>query len=128
MASRNWIDESLRDPEIRLSYEVEGLCLEFAEALHEAFEGRGLSQREVARRAGMTASAVSRNLAGEQNMTLETLAKLAFAAGLRVRPEFAEIHEGCPYRVEVSVGDRAAVGVDYPDSPVYCDDDQPLAA
>jgi transcriptional regulator with XRE-family HTH domain len=130
MSSRHWMEESLADAEIRLAYEVEGLSLECAEAILAAYETLGLSQRAAAARIGMKESAVSRALSGDHNMTLETLAKLALAAGLRVKPELREIREADnPYRVPVREMRRHQSTIDFPrDTGFLASDDENLAA
>jgi transcriptional regulator with XRE-family HTH domain len=49
------------------------------QALTEEHTARGLTQADIARLLGKDKSFVSRKLAGTSNMTLETLADLAFA-------------------------------------------------
>ena len=57
--------------------------LDLAISICTRMEELGLSKNEVAERAGMKASALSRIIAGEQNMTLSTIAKLECALDMR---------------------------------------------
>lgn len=62
---------------------------EIAHALNKALEEehaqRGLTQADIARMLGKQKSFVSRKLSGDTNMTLETLADLAYALDRPVR-------------------------------------------
>lgn len=62
---------------------------EIAHALNQALEEeharRGLTQADIARTLGKQKSFVSRKLSGDTNMTLETLADLAYALDRPVR-------------------------------------------
>lgn len=81
-----WID-ALEDPEARMEYETESLFFACTEAILSAIEKTGLTIKEAAARAGLKAPSVSRSLSGGHNMTLRTLARLAFAAQCRVEIE-----------------------------------------
>lgn len=65
------------------------LLSEIAHALNKALEEehaqRGLTQADIARTLGKQKSFVSRKLSGDTNMTLETLADLAYALDRPVR-------------------------------------------
>lgn len=58
---------------------------ELSKALSEEHEKRGLTMAEIARVLDCNRSHVSRKLSGESNMTLETLADLAYALDRPVR-------------------------------------------
>ena len=57
--------------------------LDLAISICTRMEELGLSKNEVAERAGMKASALSRIIAGEQHLTLSTIAKLECALDMR---------------------------------------------
>jgi transcriptional regulator with XRE-family HTH domain len=61
---------------IRLLGEIQNALLE---ALDEEHRSRGLTRAEIARLIGKNKSFVTRKLNGDSNMTLESLADLAFA-------------------------------------------------
>ncbi len=54
-------------------------------ALQDAIRRSGLTQREVARQAGIDSSQVSRFMSGSRNMTLGTAEKVAEAVGVEIR-------------------------------------------
>lgn len=62
------------------------------EALEEEFRARGLTQAEMARIIGRSKSFVSRKMSGTSNMTIETLADLAFALDRPVMISFPSRH------------------------------------
>lgn len=61
-------------------------------AAHDAKEA-GLSQRALAERLGKDPAVVNRMLNGEQNLTLRSIAELAWALGLDVAFEFRKRRE-----------------------------------
>jgi transcriptional regulator with XRE-family HTH domain len=61
---------------VRLIGEIQRALLE---ALDEEHRSRGITRAEIARLIGRNKSFVTRKLNGESNMTLQTLAELAFA-------------------------------------------------
>lgn len=72
------------------SFAEERLIVATAEAIWEQMERRGVTQAEVAAALGKTKAYVSQVLSGDRNMTLRTLADIAFAIGsqvdVRLRP------------------------------------------
>ena len=53
--------------------------------LRTARKSKGLTQKEMGERVGITESAYSRYESGKQNLTLDTLQKVAEAMGVSVR-------------------------------------------
>ena len=73
------------DPRERAIAElIEEVGLELRVAMHRA----GVSQQATARRLGKSQSHVSSALGGSRNMTLRTLAEIAWAAGLTIEFDF----------------------------------------
>lgn len=72
------------------------------QALSEEHERRGLTQADMARTLGRDRSFISRKLAGTSNMTLETLADLAYALDRPVRVELPARTVGKPAVVTLS--------------------------
>ena len=64
------------------------------EAVAQALEETGLSQRELAVRLGLSEGAVSQVLGGDRNLTLNKIAAYADALDRRVIVKFAHCHEG----------------------------------
>lgn len=62
----------------------EALILDATELISELIEARGLSRAELAKRIGKARGFVTQVLSGSRNMTLRTLADLAYALDARV--------------------------------------------
>ena len=65
--------------------------LEFIDALVAAMDARGVSGAELARRMGTSRAWVSRVLAGECNLTVATIGKLAFPLGMKVTTQIVPV-------------------------------------
>lgn len=68
--------------------------LDIATSICRRMDELGLTKGELARRAGMKASALSRIIAGKQNLTLASIAKLEIALGIRFDGGFLYQPEG----------------------------------
>lgn len=73
----------LSDPEVRRTYEEELLLGEATENLTALLRSLGISQRELARRLGVSEARVSQIVSGAENLTLRSLAALGWALGVR---------------------------------------------
>jgi predicted nucleotidyltransferase/DNA-binding XRE family transcriptional regulator len=71
-------------PEALRGHEQERLVLEATDRISEAMEEAGISKADLARMLGTSRAHVSTLLSGERNMTLRTLADLAYVLGRRV--------------------------------------------
>ena len=67
----------------RVAYHKEGLQLDVASQLIEAMEKGGVSRSELARRLDVSPAYITKVLQGNANLTLTSLAKLAFALDLK---------------------------------------------
>jgi transcriptional regulator with XRE-family HTH domain len=65
--------------------------LEFIDALVAEMDAQGINGAELARRMGTSRAWVSRVLAGECNLTVATMGKLAFALGMRVTTQIVPL-------------------------------------
>ena len=79
--AEEWAAKAARDP----LYGHEHAVLHLAATIAEELGRRGLPQDELARRAGLTPSYVSRVLGRPENMTLQTAFRLCNALGLELR-------------------------------------------
>jgi len=75
--------EFIADDERRRLYERESLAFDATELIARLMAESEVSKAELARRIGKTRSYVTQVLAGSRNLTVYTLADLAFALGYR---------------------------------------------
>ena len=73
------IEEEMKDPDFRKGVELETKKLEMSLAIINLRKKKKISQSKLAEKIGMKQSAVGRIEAGKQNLTVETLQKIAFA-------------------------------------------------
>ena len=88
---RSWSelrDEALSSPEARESYEATRIRFELGRSVRERREALGMTQAQLARKAGLQQPAVARFEAGGTMPTLPVLERLAGALGLRLRVDF----------------------------------------
>lgn len=77
------LNKELKDPTFEEGYKAESEKLESAYAIFKAREEMGWTQNELAERANVPRSTVSRTESGN-NTSIETLNKLAFAMGKKL--------------------------------------------
>ena len=92
--SEAWIARQTKDPEFRQFYEAERLILWTTEEIAEAMVVQGLSRADIADRIGTSRANITQLLSGSRNMTLRSLAKLAYACGMRAAIQFEELSDG----------------------------------
>lgn len=80
--------ELLNDPEARASYEATRIRFELGEAVRGRREELGLTQAELARRAGLKQPAVARLEMGGTMPSIPTLERIAEALGTRLDVRF----------------------------------------
>ena len=73
------LKQELKDPEFRRGFEMEKKKLEMSLSIINLRKKKKVSQAKLAEKIGMKQSAVGRIEAGKQNLTIETLQKIAFA-------------------------------------------------
>ena len=79
--------ENMKDPEFAAAYAEADAEYSVLEAMLKARLEAGLTQAEVAERAGTTQSAIARLEGGSVSPTVETLRKYAKAVGKRLKVE-----------------------------------------
>lgn len=91
-------DSRLTDPEVRRVFEEERLVAEATDTLAALVEEAGLSQRELAARLGVSEGRISHILSGGTNLTLRSLAALAWALGVEFKlcPQAMRDRRGTP--------------------------------
>jgi transcriptional regulator with XRE-family HTH domain len=77
-------------------YDILYIMSDIAELLTSARESAGLTQAELARRAGTSQSAIARLERGQVSPSLETVRRLARAAGFEVRVSLVPRTDGDP--------------------------------
>ena len=75
----------MEDPEYRRLYTIEGLVTDTAELVAQLMEAQGVKKAELARRLGKSRAWVTQLLSGKANMTIRTLAEVAYALGAEVK-------------------------------------------
>lgn len=83
-STNSWLSRELEDPQARRVFEQERLALVAAAALLEAMEAQGITKAELAERLGCSRAYVTQLLGGTRNMTLRSLADLAWALDKRL--------------------------------------------
>jgi len=81
-----WLASQLEALQLDPEFLAEDLVLDVCEQIAAAMEDQGLSQKALAERLGITPSAISQLLSGEQNVTLQRLVAVALALGRSVVP------------------------------------------
>jgi len=88
---KEFLNEQLKDPEIRAEWEA--LEPEFAivQAIIDARKNSGLTQKQLSERAGITQADISRLENGNANPSLNTLKRLASAMEMTLKIEFTPL-------------------------------------
>ncbi len=81
---QDWLHESLRNPEFRKAYDSLAPKYALINAMLDARNKKGMTQAEIARRAGTTQSAIARFESGRTNPTLEFASRLSRALGAKL--------------------------------------------
>jgi predicted transcriptional regulator len=86
---KSWLDKKLEKKSFKKNFQVEVEKLSIGEQLVKIRLDAGITQAEVARRVGTTASAISRYENAEYDRyELRTLQKIALACGLKLELHF----------------------------------------
>lgn len=83
----DYLNQQLKDPEIREEFEKESTKLESAIALTKVRKDAGLSQRKLAELSKVPQSTIARIERGD-NTSMDTLSKLAEAMGKKLTVNF----------------------------------------
>jgi DNA-binding XRE family transcriptional regulator len=90
----DWLKEEKRDEEFRLLWSEREAAYRVARELIRLRKQQGLSQSEVARRAGLKQPAIARLESGAVKPTLDTIQRVAHALGREV--EVTLVRAGAP--------------------------------
>jgi transcriptional regulator with XRE-family HTH domain len=83
-----YIERQMRDPEFRDLVEKEIAALELGIQIARLREALKMNQTQLAARAGMNASKISKIESSPRNVTLNTLTRLAVALNRRIKIDF----------------------------------------
>lgn len=84
----DYLNEQLKDPELKKEFDNETTKLESAIALSEVRESEGLSQRELSAISNIPQSTIARIESGS-NTSVDTLTKIANAIGKKLVIKFS---------------------------------------
>ncbi len=82
--ARTKFDEFVSDVERKRIFEQEALAFQATEVISELMAAAGVTKAELARRLGTSRAFVTQTLSGSRNLTLHTLADVAFVLGSRI--------------------------------------------
>lgn len=85
---QEYLAGQLKNAKIKKHYDEYGKQLEIAYEILQLRKKKGISQSELARRIGTSQSNIARMEAGEQNLTTDTLQKIAEAFNRNLKVEF----------------------------------------
>lgn len=86
----DYLAKELKDPEFKRYFEEYGKQIELAYEIMRLRKKSGISQAALAERIGTTQSNIARIEAGKQNLTTDTLQKIAVALKRNLRIEFVK--------------------------------------
>lgn len=81
--SKRALSDILKEAIDSFEYEAEGLKLEIADSLIKKMQEKNVNRAELAAKIGVSSAYITKALRGYTNLSLETLAKFAFALGCR---------------------------------------------
>ena len=88
-----YIERQMQDPEIRDLVEKEVAALQVGIQIARLREALKMNQTQLAARAGMNASKISKIESSPKNVTLNTLTRLALALNRRIEIDFVPVGE-----------------------------------
>jgi len=87
MKKKTQFEQLMESPEFRKLYAIEGLVAEAGEFIARLLEEQRVSKAELARRLGKSRAYITQMLSGSTNLTVRTLAEVAYALGVEVKLE-----------------------------------------
>ena len=95
-----WINASEKNKKL---YSEEQLILEVTEAIWGALENRNWTKAQLAKALGTSKAYITQLLDGSRNMTLRTLADIAFTIGMKIKVRLCEKDESDQWEFADSV-------------------------
>lgn len=93
-ANERWIADQSASPEARREYEEERLIVWCLDEIAGAMERAGLTSADVARKLDVSRAHITQIFRGSRNVTLRTLADLAWACDSRLDVRLEPLREG----------------------------------
>lgn len=91
------LNEQLKNKEFRKNFELERVKVALAQKLAEIRQEEGMNQTELAKKMKVSQQFISQIETGtEQNLTIETLLKIAKSLGRGIKISFPKIHGHTP--------------------------------
>ncbi len=87
---KTYLNQRLKDPEFKRYYNEYGKQLEVAYQVLQLRKKKKMSQAELAKELGTRQSNIARIEAGEQNLTTETLCKIASVFNRKLKIDFVK--------------------------------------
>jgi len=119
MKTKTQFEQLIERPEFRKLYAIEGLVTEAGEFIARLMREQKVTKAELARRLGRSRAYITQMLSGSTNLTVRTLAEVAYALGAEVRlgavPLQAAQREQAPARLQKPVW--KVIEISRPSSP-----------
>jgi predicted transcriptional regulator len=87
---RDFLEEQLKDPELRKEYEALQPEHAIIQAIIDARTTSGLTQKELSERTGIAQGDISKLENGNANPSVRTLQRLAAGMGMKLKIEFSK--------------------------------------
>lgn len=87
----SYLNEKLKNEEFKKEYDALEPEFVIMQAMIDARKERGLTQKQLAEKTGITQADISRLERGSANPSLRTLQRLATGLGMRVQLEFVPV-------------------------------------
>ncbi|SHK91918.1 helix-turn-helix domain-containing protein [Desulforamulus aeronauticus] len=84
----DFLNEQLKDPEIRSEYDALEPEFTIIQAIIDARKSMGLTQKQLAEKTGIAQGDISKLESGNANPSLRTLQRLASGMGMKLKVEF----------------------------------------
>ena len=87
MKTKTQYEQLMESPDFRRLYAIEGLVTEAGEFIARLMQEQKVTKAELARRLGKSRAYITQMLTGSTNLTVRTLAEVAYALGAEVKLE-----------------------------------------
>ena len=88
---KDFLNEQLKDPNLKKEYDALRPEMAIIQAMIDAREKSGMTQKELSEKTGITQADISRLENGNANPSLKTLQRLAEGMGMTLRLEFVPV-------------------------------------